>query len=135
MFLSQPPIATRPSKPSAPITVSIESAITSRDTSENFMPSVPMEMPSETVIVPKSCGIAPALRVAPSARLARPSSPILHGVMVEKPFAMPMMGFSKSLSLNPTARSIARLGERWTPCVTIRERLLRAMQGSEAGFV
>ncbi len=34
MFLSQPPIATRPSKPSAPTTVSIESAITSRDTSE-----------------------------------------------------------------------------------------------------
>ena len=34
MFLSQPPMATRPSKPSAPTTVSIESAITSRDTSE-----------------------------------------------------------------------------------------------------
>jgi hypothetical protein len=34
MFLSQPPIATRPSKPCAPTTVSIESAITSRETSE-----------------------------------------------------------------------------------------------------
>jgi hypothetical protein len=34
MFLSQPPMATKPSKPSAPTTVSIESAITSRDTSE-----------------------------------------------------------------------------------------------------
>ena len=34
MFLSQPPIATSPSKPWAPTTVSIESAITSRDTSE-----------------------------------------------------------------------------------------------------
>ncbi len=34
MFLSQPPMATRPSKPSAPATVSIESAITSRETSE-----------------------------------------------------------------------------------------------------
>ena len=34
MFLSQPPMATKPSKPSAPTTVSMESAITSRDTSE-----------------------------------------------------------------------------------------------------
>ena len=34
MFLSQPPMATTPSKPCAPETVSIESAITSRDTSE-----------------------------------------------------------------------------------------------------
>ena len=34
MFLSQPPIATTPSKPCAPTTVSMESAITSRDTME-----------------------------------------------------------------------------------------------------
>ena len=34
MFLSQPPMATKPSKPSAPTTVSIESAMISRDTSE-----------------------------------------------------------------------------------------------------
>jgi len=34
MFLSQPPMATKPSKPSAPTTASIESAMISRDTSE-----------------------------------------------------------------------------------------------------
>ena len=34
MFLSQPPIATNPSNPSAPTTVSMESAMTSRETSE-----------------------------------------------------------------------------------------------------
>jgi hypothetical protein len=34
MFLSQPPMATMPSNPSAPATVSMESAITSRETSE-----------------------------------------------------------------------------------------------------
>ncbi len=34
MFLSQPPIATRPSKPAAPATASIESAMISRETSE-----------------------------------------------------------------------------------------------------
>ena len=60
MFLSQPPTATTPSMLSAPQAVSIESAITSRETSEYFMPSVPIEMPSLTVMVPKICGMAPA---------------------------------------------------------------------------
>ena len=50
MFLSQPPMATMPSNPSQPTTVSMESAMTSRDTREYFMPSVPMEMPSDTVM-------------------------------------------------------------------------------------
>ena len=40
--------------------VSIASAITSRDTSEYFIPSVPMPMPSVTVGTPNTCGIAPA---------------------------------------------------------------------------
>ena len=34
IFLSQPPIATKPSNPSAPTTASIESAMISRETSE-----------------------------------------------------------------------------------------------------
>ena len=60
MFLSQPPMATTPSKPSQPTTVSMESAITSRETSEYFMPSVPIEMPSEIVIVLKTTALSPA---------------------------------------------------------------------------
>ena len=60
MFLSQPPMARTPSMAWALHTVSIESAITSRETSEYFIPSVPIEMPSETVIVPKTCGIVPS---------------------------------------------------------------------------
>ena len=51
IFLSQPPIAIKPSNPSHPATVSIESAITSLETKEYFMPSVPIEIPSEIVIV------------------------------------------------------------------------------------
>ena len=39
MFLSQPPMATKPSMPAQPTTVSMESAMTSRETSEYFMPS------------------------------------------------------------------------------------------------
>src|SRR3989344_1009160 len=50
MFLSQPGMVIRPSYHCAPMTVSIESAIRSRDCNEYDMPSVPMEMPSDTPI-------------------------------------------------------------------------------------
>ena len=71
MFLSQPPMVTRPSKPSQPVTVSMESAMTSRETSEYFMPSVPMEMPSEMVMVLKMTAFPPAKLVAASVAFAR----------------------------------------------------------------
>ena len=80
MFLSQPPSASTPSIDWPFTTVSIESAITSRETSEYFMPSVPIEMPSATVIVPNTWGITPE---APSASIARSESgpiPALQGV-------------------------------------------------------
>ena len=51
MFLSQPGMAMQASYHWPPITVSIESAIKSRDCSEYDMPSVPIEMPSLTPIV------------------------------------------------------------------------------------
>jgi hypothetical protein len=82
MFLSQPPTATTPSMLWAPQAVSIESAITSLETREYFIPSVPIEIPSLTVMVPKSWGIAPPARTAASARRARTSRPALQGVMV-----------------------------------------------------
>ena len=63
MFLSQAARATTPSTLAALHTVSMESAMTSRDTREYFMPSVPMEMPSLTVIVPKVWGTPPAARI------------------------------------------------------------------------
>src|SRR5215831_14988326 len=50
--------------------------------------------------------------------------PALHGFIVLCPFATPTIGFSKSSSPKPTARSIARFGERATPCVMIRLRRL-----------
>ena len=53
MFLSQPPTTSTPSMHCPLTEVSIASAITSRDTSEYFMPSVPMPMPSVTVGTPK----------------------------------------------------------------------------------
>src|SRR6266540_4360429 len=112
MFLSQPPMQTTPSM-SWPLTaVSIESAITSRDTSEYFIPSVPMPMPSVTVGKPKVCGFAPACSSAATARSTSGWIPALQGFMVECPFATPTIGLSKSPSPKPTARSIARFGER-----------------------
>src|SRR3954469_12658069 len=42
--------------------------------------------------------------------------------MVEWPFATPTIGFSKSASPKPTARSMARFGERATPWVMSFER-------------
>ena len=69
-LLSQPARPTKPSKRSACITVSTESAMTSRDTSEACMPSWPIEMPSDTEIVPNSSGNPPASRTPSLARSA-----------------------------------------------------------------
>ena len=107
--------------------VSIASAITSRDTSEYFIPSVPMPMPSVTVGTPNTCGIAPASFSAAIARSTSGWMPALHGFIVEWPFATPTIGFSKSPSPKPTARSIARFGERAMPCVMSFERRLWGM--------
>ena len=54
--LSQPASSTLPSRRSACMTVSTESAMTSRLTSEKCIPSCPIEMPSLTLIVPNSSG-------------------------------------------------------------------------------
>ena len=62
--------------------VSIASAITSRLTREYFIPSVPIEMPSLTVMVPNIGGMPPAFRAESSARRDKASNPTLHGVIV-----------------------------------------------------
>src|SRR3989338_1895231 len=123
MFLSQPPTATNPSKPSHPITVSTESAITSRETSEYFIPSLPMEIPSEIVMVLKITALPPAALAPWAALSASTLMCMLHGVTMDHVDAMPIWGFLKSSSLNPTARSMARLGARSSPSVTMLENL------------
>src|SRR5947209_11425763 len=124
--LSQPASRTEPSSRSANITVSTESAITSRLTREARMPSWPMEMPSETEIVPNSSGKPPAARTPSFDRLASRSSDRLHGVISFHDDAMPICGLSQSSSVSPTARSIARAGARSIPSVTSRLRGLRS---------
>ena len=128
MFLSQPPTQRTPSI-SCPFTaVSIASAITSRETSEYFMPSVPMPMPSVTVGKPNTCGIAPAAFTAAAARSTSGWMPALQGFMVEWPLATPTIAFWKSPSPKPTARSIARFGERAAPWVMVLLLQLSAMR-------
>ena len=99
IFLSQPPMATKPSKPWHPTTVSIESAMTSLETSEYFIPSVPIEIPSEMVIVLKIVALPPAASIPRAASRASWSMCILHGVTMLHVEATPICGLLKSLSL------------------------------------
>ena len=63
LVLSQATRQTSPSKRWPRATVSIESAITSRETSDARIPEVPIDVPSETAIVLNSIGVPPASRM------------------------------------------------------------------------
>lgn len=122
MFLSQPPMVTSPSMRSPKETSSTESAIISREISEAFIPSVPIEIASEIVIVPNSIGMPPASSIPESAASATSSKWTLHGVMSAAGFGTPIIGAPKSSSSNPIARNIARCGAFSAPSVTSRLR-------------
>jgi len=85
------------------------------------MPGVPIEIPSDTVIVPKIVGLPPAPATPLSAACASLSMCMLHGVSVLQVEAMPTCVRLKSRSSKPTARSIARLGVCLTPSNTTLE--------------
>ena len=107
MFLSQPGIATRPSYHWACMTVSIESAMMSRDGSEKLMPSVPIEMPSLTPMVLNRMPTIPAA-VTPSRTLAASLSRCMLQVLPSyHMLAMPTCGFSRSAGWRPVPRSMA----------------------------
>ena len=110
MFLSQPPKATSPSNPWPPTTVSIESAITSLETKEYLIPWVPIEIPSETVMVLKITDFDPVLSAPSAAASAKILMCMLHGVTMLQVEAIPTCGLEKSSSSNPTARNIALEG-------------------------
>src|SRR5579863_2623980 len=87
------------------------------------MPGVPMEIPSETVMVLNSTLLPPAASMP--AQLSRASSPMcmLQGVTLPQVEATPICGLAKSASSKPTARSMARAGACLTPSTTTREYL------------
>ncbi len=116
--LSHPAKVRRASKRSACMTVSMESAMTSLDTSEARMPSWPMEIPSDTAMVTNSTGNPPPSSTPSLERLASRSSGMLHGVTSFHDEATPTWGLFQSSSVMPMARSIARAGARVGPSVT-----------------
>ena len=82
---------------------SIESAITSRETSDVFMPSVPMVMPSLMAMVLNSIGVPPASRTPRATCSASSRRLKLHGIVPIHVLAMPTMGRSMSRSVKPIA--------------------------------
>ena len=95
------------------------------------MPSWPIEMPSETEIVPNSKREAAARRARRSSRPWRAGrGERLQGVISFQLDATPICGFSQSSSPMPTARSIPRAAVASRPSVTARLRGL--MSGPSA---
>ena len=127
--LSHPAIVTSASNRSAFTISSTESAMTSRLTSEDFMPSVPIEMPSDTAIVPNSSGTAPACRTPSLAAAARPLRWTLQGVTSFHDEATATCGRVRSSSDSPTARSIARAAARDGPVVSGPDRGRGRLEG------
>ena len=115
MVLSQATRHTRPSNIWPRVTSSMESAITSREISEVFMPWVPMVMPSEMAMVLNSIGVPPASRMPRATSWAMSRSSQLQGIVPIHVLAMPMIGLRRSSSVNPMPFSWARAGARSGP--------------------
>src|SRR6266568_8195344 len=111
---------TSPSKRWPRATSSIESAITSRETSEARIPSVPIETPSEIEIVLNSSGVPPASRMPSLTSCASSRWLRLHGIVSIHVVATPISGFARSSSVKPTPFSIERAPARSGPSVIAR---------------
>ena len=134
IVLSQPTRQTRPSRWCERVASSIESAMTSRLTSEPRMPSTPIVTPSETEIVLNSIGVPPASRMpfltfCASARWLK-----LHGIVSIHVVATPTNGRARSSSVKPIALSIARAAARSGPSVMTAELRLAGSDGRSYGF-
>ena len=122
--LSQPAIVKRPSIRSAWTTSSTESAIQSREGSDERIPSVPIAMPSETEIVWKTNGRIRSDFSSSAAASASSSRCMLHGVTAFHDAATPACGSFRSSVVQPIARSIERAAAWAGPPVTSRLRFL-----------
>ena len=83
------------------------------------MPLWPIEMPSDTEMVPNSSGKPSAPRTPSLARLASRASDRLQGVISFHDDATPICGLRQSSSPMPTARSMPRAAARSRPSVTM----------------
>src|SRR3954469_6661039 len=137
IVLSQPLSAMTASKRWPRATSSIESAMTSRETSDVFIPDVPIVMTSEIATVLSSIGVAPAARMPSLTCLASARRWKLHGIVSIHVFATPMIGLARSSSENPMPLRYARAAARCGPSVSARLRCLRSkpVAGAEVEVV
>ena len=80
--------------------------MTSLDTKEYLIPSVPIEIPSEIVMVLKRIDFKPARSTELHMVCANSLMCILQGVTFDQVEAMPTCGFLKSSSVKPVGLSI-----------------------------
>ncbi len=82
---------------------STESAITSRDTKDDFMPACPMAMPSVTVMVVNSRGVPPASATPRFAACAWRPNAMLHGAASFQVLTTPTSGCEICSAVKPIA--------------------------------
>src|SRR6185436_6453949 len=134
MVLSQPTRQIRPSRWCERVASSIESAMTSRLTSDPRMPSTPMVTPSETEIVLNSSGVPPASRMPCLTFWASARWLKLHGIVSIHVVATPTNGRAMSSSVKPIAFSIERAAARSGPSVITAELRFAGSDGRSYGF-
>ena len=115
IVLSQPEMPTKPSKRWPRTTSSTESAIVSRLMSEAFIPSVPIEIPSVTLIELNSIGVPPAARIPSFTFSAIFRWFQLQGVTSIQQWATPTSGRLRSSSVKPMALKYERAAARSAP--------------------
>ena len=115
-------------------TSSIESAITSRLTSEAFIPSVPMVTPSLMAMVLNSIGVPPAARMPSFTCSASRRRWKLQGMVSVQVLATPMSGRARSsraeadgLEHRPRRGAVRPLGERAAPVARVRRHQRSSM--------
>ena len=101
IVLSHPTMITQASKAYAMPVSSIESAMTSREMRDAFMPCVPMVMPSEIEIVFTSIGVPPASRMPAMTCWASIRWLRLQGMVPIHSWATMTSGFFRSSGVNP----------------------------------
>src|SRR5262245_24619410 len=134
MFLSQPGIDTFASYHWPAMTVSIESAIRSRDWSEKLIPSVPIEIASLTPTVLKRMPTMPAAATPSFTCSARSSRCMLQGLPSNQTLEMPTCGLSMSASVSPVPYSIACDAPCDLGCVTRALNLLSCAMPSSGSL-
>src|SRR5260221_1409398 len=122
MVLSHPTMQITASNNCPRQTSSMESAITSRLTSEARMPSVPMVSPSLMAMVLNSMGVPPAARTPSFTFTASRRRWKLHGMVSIQVLAIPISGLFRSSLVKPIALNMERAPARDRPSVMRRLR-------------